>query len=139
MGNYTYEIVGGLLIGFASAIPLIWEGRIAGISGYAESAIKIKSSDGKNALLLIIGLVLGSLLWRILGAENVPVTSNDVFPLWVWGITGLLVGLGSRMAGGCTSGHGVCGLGRTSPRSLASVGIFMSAAILTSILMRKFL
>jgi len=124
---YAQEIIGGVLIGFASALPLLAEGRIAGISGYAASAMRPTQSEGRNSLFLVIGLALGGLIWRSLGGE-IPSTPS-ANPIWLWALAGLLVGYGSRKGGGCTSGHGVCGLGRASPRSLTSVAVFMGVAI----------
>ncbi len=133
--TYTNEILGGLLIGFASALPLLAEGRIAGISGYAASATRPHSKDGKTAFVLVLGLILGGLTWKSLGHE-IPATETLQLNTLTWALAGILVGFGSRLAGGCTSGHGVCGLGRASPRSFVAVLIFMSVAILTTLAMR---
>jgi uncharacterized protein len=135
--NFQNEIIGGLLIGVASALPLLYEGRIAGVSGYAASAMRPQNTEGRTGLLLVIGLVLGGLVWRVLGG-SIPGHSSLDLGLAGWALAGLLVGFGSRLGGGCTSGHGVCGLGRMSPRSLASVVIFMGTAILVTLSMRAF-
>lgn len=134
---YQNEIIGGLLIGFASALPLLYEGRIAGVSGYAAAALRPKSSDGRTGLIFGIGLIVGGLLWRFGGGE-LPDPGLPKLSYFTWAIAGLLVGFGSRLGGGCTSGHGVCGIGRMSPRSLVSVLIFMGVAMLTTFLMRSF-
>ena len=134
---YRNEIIGGLLIGFASALPLLYEGRIAGVSGYAASALRPKNSDGRTGLIFVIGLIVGGLLWR-LGGGQLPDPGPPKLSYFTWAIAGLLVGFGSRLGGGCTSGHGVCGIGRMSPRSLVSVLIFMGIAMLTTFLMRSF-
>jgi len=130
--NYANEIIGGSLIGLASAIPLLSEGRMAGISGYAASALRPTSREGRTSLALIVGLVIGGILWRWGGGETFRQGTPASLPLWI--VAGFLVGFGSRLGGGCTSGHGVCGLGRMAPRSAASVGIFMTAAIATVLL-----
>lgn len=135
---YSNEILGGLLIGLASAIPLLYEGRIAGVSGYAAAAMRPQSTEGRTGLIFVIGLIVGGLIWRFLGG-SLPVTGNLKLGLVGWAVAGLLVGIGSRLGGGCTSGHGVCGMGRLSPRSFVSVIIFMSVAIVTTFLMRTFL
>ncbi len=132
---FANEILGGLLIGLGSALPLLFEGRIAGISGYAATATRPQNKEGKTALALVLGLILGGLIWKIIGHE-IPLTEPLQLSTFVWAMAGILVGFGSRLAGGCTSGHGVCGLGRASPRSLVSVLIFMSVAILTTLAMR---
>jgi uncharacterized membrane protein YedE/YeeE len=131
---YSQEILGGVLIGLASALPLLYEGRIAGISGYASSAMRPNSNDNINALFLVIGLALGGLIWKLMGGA-LPSTDTHK-ALWLWALAGFLVGYGSRLGGGCTSGHGVCGLGRASPRSLASVLTFMGTAILVVVAQR---
>lgn len=135
---YSSEIMGGLLIGFASAVPLLYEGRIAGVSGYLAAGLRPQNSEGKAGLLFMLGLVLGGFVWRLLGGD-LPSGDSLNLNLGLWLAAGLLIGFGARLGGGCTSGHGVCGLGRASPRSFASVLIFMSFAILVSFLMRSFL
>ncbi len=135
---YQNEIFGGLLIGVASALPFLYEGRIAGVSGYAASALRPQSSDGRTGLLFVLGLIVGALIWRFSGGE-LPHSSQQNLGRLGWALAGLLVGFGSRLGGGCTSGHGVCGLGRMSPRSLVSVVIFISVAMLVTFLMRSFL
>ena len=132
---FTSEINGGILIGLASALPLLWEGRIAGVSGYAATSLRPKSSEAKTALLFVLGLVLGAVIWKIAGGA-IPENTNSKMSIALGVVSGLLVGFGSRLAGGCTSGHGVCGLGRLSPRSLISVLIFMSIAIATQLIVR---
>ncbi len=135
---YQSEILGGLLIGAASAIPMLFEGRIAGVSGYAAVSLRPKDAEGRTGILFLIGLILGGLVWRALGG-SLPDPDSFKLNIWFWIVAGLLVGFGSRLGGGCTSGHGVCGLGRASPRSLVSVIVFMSFAMLATFLMRLFL
>ncbi len=132
---YQNEILGGLLIGAASAGPMLFEGRIAGVSGYASSSLRPNNSEGRTGLLFVIGLILGGFIWRLLGGA-LPNPENFKMNIEFWIVAGLLVGYGSRLGGGCTSGHGVCGLGRASPRALVSVVIFMSFAMLATFLMR---
>ncbi len=134
---FNQEIIGGLLIGFASALPMLFEGRIAGVSGYASSALRPNNKEGKTGLVLVLGIFLSSFIWKFSGGALPQVDSS--LSLGTWAVAGLLVGFGSRLGGGCTSGHGVCGLGRMSPRSFASVLIFMSAAIITQFIMSSFL
>lgn len=132
---FSSEIGGGLLIGLASALPLLWEGRIAGVSGYASSSLRQNSAEAKTALLFVMGLIVGAFIWKFAGGA-IPDKASSTMSLALWVLSGLLLGFGSRMGGGCTSGHGVCGLGRLSPRSLISVLIFMSTAMLTQLLIR---
>jgi uncharacterized protein len=129
---FTNEIIGGALIGLASVTPLFWEGRVAGVSGYAANSLRPKSKDFKSSIMFVLGLVLGGVAWRLAGLP-LPVTPTE--PLYSWGLAGLLVGFGSRLGGGCTSGHGVCGLGRLSKRSLVAVITFMSIAIITRVIL----
>jgi len=130
---FSNEILGGLLVGLASALPLLWEGRIAGVSGYAATSLRPRTPEARTSLAFVVGLVLGGFAWR---GAGFPLAALSAEPLWLWGLAGLLVGFGSRLGGGCTSGHGVCGLGRISPRSFVSVLIFMSVAILTRVSMQ---
>lgn len=131
---YQQEILGGVLIGLSLAIPLMYEGKIAGVSSYASASLEIKTAEGKTSLFFILGLFMGSLLWKIWGG-NFPDPHLMHLKNTTWILAGGLVGLGSRLAGGCTSGHGVCGLGRGSFRSIMAVSLFMGVAILTTYLM----
>jgi uncharacterized membrane protein YedE/YeeE len=126
-------LLGGLMIGLAAALMLLADGRIAGVSGLAARAAGIGSSSAPYAVALafVAGLPAGGLLWR-LGAGPV-VTQFPGWPLLLIG--GLLVGYGTRLGSGCTSGHGVCGLSRLSIRSLAATASFMATGIVTVALM----
>ena len=122
--------MGGLLIGFAAAIMLLGLGRIAGVSGMAARATGIADSGAPRnvAIAFVVGLPLGALLIaQTVGAVNVS------FPASIWPliIGGLLVGYGTRLGSGCTSGHGVCGLSRLSPRSMVATGMFMASGFVT--------
>lgn len=124
---YANEIIGGLILGLSSALPLLYEGRVAGISGYCESSLLFKGKQSISSLLLILGIVLGAFFAGLFVDFPHRIQAT---PVWLSLVAGFLVGLGSRMAGGCTSGHGICGLGRLSKRSFVSVLIFMGVAIL---------
>lgn len=122
--------MGGLLIGLAAAIMLLGLGRIAGVSGMAARATGIADSGAPRnvAITFVVGLPLGALLIaQTVGAVNVN------FPASIWPliIGGLLVGYGTRLGSGCTSGHGVCGLSRLSPRSMVATGMFMASGFVT--------
>lgn len=133
MENFTpgSAFLGGILIGLASLALLIWNGRVAGISGILENSLFLwhKANNNYWALWFLIGLVLGGEAIYQLGfpafGSGHPHSSYTVF------IGGLLVGFGTRLGSGCTSGHGVCGLGRLSIRSLVSVLVFMTTAFIT--------
>jgi uncharacterized protein len=127
--------IGGLLIGLAAAIMLLGLGRIAGVSGLAARATGIADTGAPQnvAVAFVLGLPLGALLIaRALGTVQVS------FPASIWPliIGGLLVGYGTRLGSGCTSGHGVCGLSRLSPRSMVATGMFMASGFVTVGLLR---
>ena len=123
-------LAGGLLIGTAAALMLLLSGRIAGVSGMAASAVRIADSGPpwRDAAAFVLGLPLGALLIsQFVRSPEIIVTSS--VPLLV--AAGLLVGFGTRLGNGCTSGHGVCGVGRLSPRSIAATATFMATGIAT--------
>lgn len=128
-------LIGGLMIGTAAAIMLLGLGRIAGVSGLAARAMGLADSRPPRgvALAFIIGLPLGALLLS-LGLGGVE-TRFPASPLPLI-IGGLLVGFGTRLGSGCTSGHGVCGLSRLSVRSMIATSTFMAAGFITVGLLR---
>ena len=128
-------LAGGLLIGVAATVLLIANGRVAGISGIVSGLF---AWDGARVLInfaFVAGLLLGPALFRLSLGAWPRVTLEHSLPLLA--AAGLLVGFGTRLGSGCTSGHGVVGLARLSPRSIAAVLTFMSAAIATVFLMRE--
>ena len=128
-------IAGGLLIGGAAALLLLLSGRIAGVSGMVASVVRIADSGPpwRLAAAFVIGLPLGALLISMCVRQpDIQVTSS--IPLLV--AAGLLVGFGTRLGNGCTSGHGVCGIGRLSIRSIAATATFMTAAAATVFIAR---
>jgi uncharacterized protein len=137
MQNFTPMggLVGGLMIGTAAALFLLLAGRISGISGILEGALRLPFS-WRHAYLA--GLPLGALLVVILGPQ---IVSAPVLPA-SWGLlalAGFLVGFGARLGGGCTSGHGVCGIPRMSARSILATCVFMTVAALVVFLTRHVL
>lgn len=129
------SFIGGALIGLSAVLLLLAEGRIAGISGIA-SRLFPPYGDGLFAgrLAFIAGLVAAPLLYAALTGEGVVQTVSSNLVLMA--VAGLLVGFGSVWGSGCTSGHGVCGLARLSPRSLIATGVFMAAGFATVFVMR---
>lgn len=128
-------IAGGLLIGTAAALLLILSGRIAGVSGMLASAVGVAAGGARwpHAAAFVAGLPIGA--WIVAssaGAPHIAVTSSVPLLLGAGG----LVGFGTRMGNGCTSGHGVCGLARLSPRSIAATAMFMAAGFATVFLLR---
>ncbi len=131
-------LIGGALIGFASLILLLGIGRIAGISGIFASALEVNTEGNGWRWSFLAGLVATPLLLGFLGAGVLPTVGPGQFSLpgWLYPIAGLLVGLGVKIGGGCTSGHGICGIGRLSIRSIVATCVFMAVAVITVFLLR---
>ncbi len=133
------SLAGGLLIGLATALYLLGVGRIAGIAGIVASPLRVVLKRGQAdqttqvSLFFIAGLLVAPYLWALFAP--LPATTVDVGTPALM-VAGLLVGVGVRMANGCTSGHGVCGLSRFSLRSLANVLAFMGAGAVTVFVLR---
>ena len=127
-------LLGGTLIGLAAAALLLFNGRIAGISGIFGGLLDRTRGDMLWRALFIGGLLSGGLL--LYGFYPQTLTLQTDRPLFIFAVAGLLVGYGTRLGSGCTSGHGVCGIGRMSPRSLAAVAVFISCAMLTVFVVR---
>jgi len=121
-------LAGGVLIGIAAASFVLLNGRIAGISGILGGLLTPKTGDLGWRIAFLAGLVGAPLLW-LLAADLPEIRVEAGYPALI--IAGLLVGIGTRYGSGCTSGHGVCGLSRLSPRSLAATLGFMSAGFIT--------
>jgi len=124
---------GGILIGLAAALLLLANGRIAGISGIAGGLLRPSGGDIGWRLAFLLGLVSAPLAWLVFGA--MPPAQIDHMPALLT-LSGLLVGIGTRFGSGCTSGHGVCGISRLSPRSIAATVCFMLAGFVTVFVMR---
>ena len=128
--NFTpySSLIGGLIIGFAVVLFFITTGRLAGISGIVSSTLE-KNENKFSNLLFIIGLVLGPLVFIFFSKNDVVFKMTSSIPLIIAG--GLLVGLGTKIGRGCTSGHGICGISRFSTRSILATIIFMIFAMIT--------
>lgn len=126
-------LLGGALIGLAATLLLATIGRVAGISGIVNNAIEQRDGRGWR-LAFLAGLVAGATAWFAFGTGVALPRSG--FPLPWLIAAGLLVGFGTRLGSGCTSGHGICGLARLSPRSLAAVVAFMGAGMATVYVLR---
>jgi uncharacterized membrane protein YedE/YeeE len=125
--SWMAGLIGGLLIGVSATVLLAFNGRIAGISGIVNGALK---RDGEPWRWWFLGAMVGAgaLYEYVLAPQPTP---TSTFAPWAMIIGGFLVGFGTRMGNGCTSGHGVCGLGRLSGRSLAAVITFVTTAMIT--------
>ncbi len=132
MTPYWPSLLGGMLIGLSATLLLLLNGRVAGISGMLGRLAQGAQIPTNAAF--VIGLILGPLLYRVVAGAWPAVTITASLP--VIALAGLLVGFGTRMGSGCTSGHGIVGLARLSPRSIAAVVTFLSAGIATVTLMR---
>ena len=137
MANFTpvSALIGGVLIGVAAVWLLAANGRIAGVSGILHGLFAQPPGDRWWRAAFIVGLIAAGFAWHAL-VGGFP--SREVHLGWV-AAAGLLVGFGTRMGGGCTSGHGVCGLGRFSLRSLVAVIVFMVAGMAATFVMRHVL
>lgn len=127
--SYFPAVIGGLLIGFSAALMWRLNGRIAGISGIFRRCFSFERSD-HWAIFFILGLILAPLGLIYFGLHDAP-TSMDELDIWRLVLGGLLVGFGVRLGGGCTSGHGVCGMSRMSARSFVATFVFMAMGIAT--------
>jgi len=136
--NFTPSpaLIGGALIGLSASILLLFKGRIAGVSGIAGGVILPEKGDIPWRFLFLVGLVFGGFLFQFLGispsVEHIQPVTGKLGLI----AAGLLVGIGSALGTGCTSGHGICGLARRSPRSLVATLIFMLTAMITVFFVR---
>ncbi|OQM74637.1 YeeE/YedE family protein [Manganibacter manganicus] len=129
------SLAGGMMIGVSAVLLMLWEGRIAGISGIASRLLP-PYRDGAflSRLGFVIGMIVAPFAAMTLTGNQVVQAVSSNFPLMI--AAGLLVGFGSVWGSGCTSGHGVCGLSRLSPRSLVATVMFMATAFVTVFLVR---
>lgn len=133
--DWINALLGGILIGTSVSLMLLWNGRVTGISGIINGALSPVKGDTLWRVLFIAGLFLGGL---VMGQLNPQVFVNTInSEVWTTVVAGLLVGFGTIMGSGCTSGHGVCGISRMSPRSLVATVVFMVAGIAAVYVFRK--
>ena len=127
--------LGGILIGLAVVVFFLFNGRLVGISGIAANALTNKDNRFDN-ILFLLGLVIGPIFYSLFVNNEIKITISNSFILLI--IAGLLVGIGTRISGGCTSGHGISGCGRFSLRSIIATITFMIVGILT-VLVKSFI
>jgi uncharacterized protein len=130
-------LVGGVLIGLAAAMLLLLNGRLSGISGIVGGMMAPKTSDVGWRAAFIVGLLLGPFIYILVTGGALLLEIQASVPVLV--VAGLLVGFGTRLGSGCTSGHGVCGIARLSKRSIVATAVFFVVAMLTVFLTRHVL
>jgi uncharacterized membrane protein YedE/YeeE len=133
--DWINALIGGALIGVSVSLMLLWNGRVTGISGIINGALTYAKGDYAWRALFILGLIVGGLILKVLRPE---VFSGAILTdTWTVVVAGLLVGFGTILGSGCTSGHGVCGISRMSPRSLVATIVFIGAGVFAVALFRK--
>jgi len=126
-------VIGGAIIGVAVALFVVLNGRIAGVSGILGGLARPQAGDISWRVAFVAGLIAAPLAWGLLAALP-EIRVDTSYPVLV--AAGLLVGVGTRYGGGCTSGHGICGVSRASPRSIAATVAFMAAGFATVYVVR---
>lgn len=133
--DWINALLGGVIIGISVSLMLLWNGRVTGISGIINGALSPVKGDTGWRVLFIVGLFLGGLTLRALN-PNIFSGSLET-ETWTTVVAGLLVGFGTILGSGCTSGHGVCGISRMSPRSMVATIIFISAGVIAVVAFKK--
>jgi uncharacterized membrane protein YedE/YeeE len=128
--EYLMAAAGGALIGTASIVLLWLNGRIAGVSGIINGAFSKQWSEAGWRIAFVVGLIAGGLLYQ--WATGMPLIERSDFPTWMTVVAGLLVGYGTRLGSGCTSGHGICGVSRLSMRSIVATVTFVLVGMLVA-------
>jgi uncharacterized membrane protein YedE/YeeE len=136
MENFTpiSAAIGGALIGLAAVLLMLFNGRIAGVSGITDGLFNPRSDDRLWRAAFVVGLIAAPLAAALVG-HAIPMPQMPANYALI-AVAGLLVGFGTRLGNGCTSGHGICGIARLSPRSIVATMVFMVAAIIVVALMR---
>jgi len=137
MENFTpiSSALGGAMIGLAAALLMAANGRIAGVGGIFSGIGFAPSGDRQWRVFFVLGMVVAPLFYALISGQLPAFELEASWPLIAIG--GLLVGFGTRLGSGCASGHGVCGLSRLAPRSIASVALFMAAGMVTVAIAKK--
>lgn len=129
------SLLGGMLIGIAALVLMATDGRIAGISGIAGGLLSFKTPDRGWRLSFVAGLIVAPLVWLVASGGWPDFTLTVPWPLIA--LAGVLVGLGTQLGSGCTSGHGVCGMSRLSKRSITATLVFMTTGMITVFILRN--
>lgn len=131
-----YQVIGGIIIGLAATMMLLFNGRVTGISGIVGGIMNSNTLDKSWRLLFLIGLITGGIFLKYLRPEVFTLISTASSLDYI--IAGFLVGVGTLLGNGCTSGHGVCGISRFSMRSIVATVTFISAGVLSVLLFKLF-
>jgi len=136
MENFTPvpALIGGALIGLSATLLFLFNGRLAGISGIAGGLLSFARGDMLWRVVFLAGLIVGTLLYQVVEPATAAITITDSVPVLIAG--GLIAGFGTRLGGGCTSGHGVCGIGIISGRSIVATLSFVASAMATVAVVR---
>ncbi len=139
MNNFTpiSAIIGGILIGIAAVILLLFNGKILGVSGIVSRAIFKPILQSIWSWVFLLGLILGAAVYRFIFPGQLMIVIEASLPVLI--LAGLLVGFGTRLGSGCTSGHGICGIARFSKRSIVATGSFMFFGMMIVYLMKNVL
>jgi len=137
--NFTpySALFGGVLIGLSAVLLLYFNGRIAGISGIMNGVFNTPKQEALWRLAFLSGLILGGLLFQFIASDFIHFRQN--YPLWLTAGGGFLVGFGTRLGNGCTSGHGICGMANFSPRSICATLCFMGSGFVSVYLIKHVL
>ena len=127
--NILPSILGGALIGLSVTILLLFNGRMAGISGIMNGLFQSPKAEEYWRLTFLVGLIIGAVIFQFIAPDFFIPREN--YPLWLIAVGGYLVGIGTRLGSGCTSGHGICGIANLSKRSIFATITFMASGMLT--------
>jgi len=131
---FTMPLAGGVLIGLSASLLLLLKGRVFGVSGILAGALVPKAGDTAWRVAALVGLVSAGFLLLLVRPQSLAIVTDGSYGRYIG--AGLLVGFGTQLGSGCTSGHGVCGISRLSPRSIAATFTFVGAGMLMVALMR---
>ena len=131
MGNFNLlsALIGGAFIGLSVTILLLFNGRMAGISGIMNGVFNSPKNERSWRLVFLCGLILGAIIYHTFSPDTFA--PRQGYPLWLIAAGGFLVGIGTRLGSGCTSGHGICGIANGSKRSILATLTFMGSGVVT--------